>query len=390
MSVLVALLLAAAEPAPMGIALEELSYPAPVKFLDLTVEGRLERMAYMDVPSVGPEKGVPVLLLHGKNFDSGTWAATIAALTRAGRRTVVPDQLGFNKSSKPEIAYSFDLLAGNTVQLLDALGIKAVDVVAHSTGGMLGIRLAVSQADRVRRLVLVDPVGLEDYRDVIVPQTLERLTQDELDQSDAQIDAFVRRYFVTWRPEFQRSIDWRQRIRRSAEFPRWARVSARLYQMIYQQPMLSELPLLQQPVLLLTGEKDRTVVLRKYARPASRTRSGTIPPSHAPPRRRFPGAPGSRSRASGTRRTSRLPRRSRPRCCPFCRSECRPRVGHQLRQLVLVFEAGAPAAARAFSAGTNSSITARSRRSGGSRPWARTKSWKRWRSRCPPRASSAR
>ena len=277
MSVLVALLLAAAEPTPMGIALEELSYPAQVRFLELTVEGRPERMAYMDVPSVGPEKGVPVLLLHGKNFDSGTWAATMDALTRAGRRTVVPDQLGFNKSSKPDIAYGFDLLAANTVQLLDALGIRAVDVVAHSTGGMLGIRLAVTHADRVRRLVLVDPVGLEDYRDVIVPQQLERLTRDELEQDDAQIDVFVHRYFVAWRPEFQRTVDWRQRIRRSAEFPRWARVSARLYQMIYEQPMVSELPLLQQPVLLVTGEKDRTVVLRKYARPGVADSLGNYP-----------------------------------------------------------------------------------------------------------------
>ena len=87
MPVLLALVLAAAEPASMGIALEELSYPAPVKFLELTLEGRPERMAYMDVPAVGPEKSVPVLLLHGKNFDSGTWAGTIDALNRAGRRT---------------------------------------------------------------------------------------------------------------------------------------------------------------------------------------------------------------------------------------------------------------------------------------------------------------
>lgn len=277
MNLLLALLLSAAEPSPLGIALEELSYPAPVKFLELSVDGRPERMAHMDVAPVGPEKGVPVLLLHGKNFDSGTWAGTVQALTRAGRRTIVPDQLGFNKSSKPDIAYSFDLLARNTVQLLDSLGVPAVDVVAHSTGGMLGIRLAVSHPERVRRLVLVDPVGLEDYRDVIVPQTLDRLTQDELEQGDAQIDAFVHRYFVSWKPEFQRSIDWRQRIRRSAEFPRWARVSARLYQMIYEQPMRSELRLLRQPVLLITGEKDRTVVLRKYARPEVADKLGDYP-----------------------------------------------------------------------------------------------------------------
>jgi pimeloyl-ACP methyl ester carboxylesterase len=277
MTALLALVLAAAEPPPLGIALEELSYPAPVKLLELTIEGRAERMAYMDVAPAGPEKGIPVVLLHGKNFDSGTWAGTIEALTRAGRRTVIPDQLGFNKSSKPDIAYSFDLLARNTVQLLETLGIPVADVVAHSTGGMLGIRLAVSHPERVRRLVLVDPVGLEDYRDVIVPQTLDRLVQDELEQGDAQIDAFVHRYFVTWRPEFQRSIEWRQRIRRSAEFPRWARASARLYQMIYEQPMRSELRLLQQPVLLITGEKDRTVVLRKYARPAVADSLGNYP-----------------------------------------------------------------------------------------------------------------
>jgi pimeloyl-ACP methyl ester carboxylesterase len=101
--------------------------------------------------------------------------------------------------------------------------------------------------------------------------------QDELEQGDAQIDAFVHRYFVTWRPEFQRSIEWRQRIRRSAEFQRWARASARLYQMIYEQPMRSELRLLQQPVLLITGEKDRTVVLRKYARPAVADSLGNYP-----------------------------------------------------------------------------------------------------------------
>jgi pimeloyl-ACP methyl ester carboxylesterase len=277
MTFLLSLVLAASEPPPLGIALEELSYPAPVRFLELTVEGRTERMAYMDVPAIGAEKGVPVVLLHGKNFDSGTWAGTIEALTRAGRRTVVPDQLGFNKSSKPEIAYSFDLLARDTVQLLDMLGIPTADVIGHSTGGMLAVRLAVSHPERVRRLVLVDPVGLEDYRDVVVPQTLERLVQDELEQGDAQIDAFVHRYFVTWRPEFQRSIEWRQRVRRSAEFPRWARVSARLYQMIYEQPMRSELRLVQQPVLLVTGEKDRTVVLRKYARAAIADKLGDYP-----------------------------------------------------------------------------------------------------------------
>ena len=257
------------------------------------------------------------MLLHGKNFDSGT-GRTIEALTRAGRRTVVPDQLGFNNSSKPDIAYSFDLLARNTVQLLDSLGIPVADVVAHSTGGMLGIRLAVSHPERVRRLVLVDPVGLEDYRDVIVPQTLDRLVQDELEQGDAQIDAFVHRYFVTWRPEFQRSIEWRQRIRRSAEFPRWARASARLYQMIYEQPMRSELRLLPQPVLLITGEKTERWCSASTRAPRWPTRSATTPRSpcsgEGHPHCTRVGVPN-----VGHAPTSRHRRRSRRQSRPFAR-----------------------------------------------------------------------
>jgi pimeloyl-ACP methyl ester carboxylesterase len=274
---LASLLLAAPEPRPLGVALEELEYPAPVHFLELTVEGQPARMAYMDVPPKGAASGHTVVLLHGKNFESGTWAGTIEALSAAGYRVVVPDQLGFNKSSKPDVAYSFDLLARSTIELLDALGVPTADVVGHSTGGMLAVRLAVAFPERVRRVVLEDPVGLEDYRDVIPPQTVDRLTQDEIDQTDSQIEAFVRRYFVTWRPEFQRTVEWRQRIRRSAEFPRWARTSARLYLMIYEQPVRSELKLLRQPVLLVTGEKDRTVVLRKYAPPGAAERLGDYP-----------------------------------------------------------------------------------------------------------------
>jgi pimeloyl-ACP methyl ester carboxylesterase len=261
----------------MGIALEELAYPAEVRFLETTVEGQRVRMAYMDVAPKGAASGRTVVLLHGKNFDGGTWSGVMEALGRAGFRVVVPDQLGFNKSSKPDVAYTFTLLAAKTFELLDTLGVTTVDVIGHSTGGMLAARMALDTPGRVHRLVLEDPVGLEDYRQVIDMPPLAQLVRDELEQSDAQIDAFVHRYFVHWRPEFQRTVDWRQRIRKSGEFPRWAVASARLYQMIVSQPVRGELSRLRPPVLLVTGEKDRTVVLRKYARPGVADRLGDYP-----------------------------------------------------------------------------------------------------------------
>ena len=79
----------------------------------------------------------------------------------------MPDQIGFGKSSKPNIHYSFHLLATNTRKLVDSLDIKQAIVVGHSMGGMLAIRFTLMYPETVMRLVLEDPIGLEDYREFV-------------------------------------------------------------------------------------------------------------------------------------------------------------------------------------------------------------------------------
>lgn len=54
---------------PLGIGLEDIDYPYPVHFFDLTVEGQSLRMGYMDVAPNGPANGKTVVLLHGKSFS---------------------------------------------------------------------------------------------------------------------------------------------------------------------------------------------------------------------------------------------------------------------------------------------------------------------------------
>ena len=148
----------------MGIALEGFPYPYPVDFLPLTLEGEDLRLAYMDVPPTGPPTGRTVVLLHGRNFPSSYWAPTIKALAEAGYRVVAPDQIGFGKSSKPGFAYSFDAMARATIALLDSLHVDRFDLVGHSMGGMLAVRLARAYGSRIDHLVLYSPIGLEDYR----------------------------------------------------------------------------------------------------------------------------------------------------------------------------------------------------------------------------------
>src|SRR3977135_2569757 len=147
----------AAEPAPRepyGIGLEGFAYPYPVSMLPLVNDSESVRMAYMDVVPATPN-GRPVVLLHGRNFPSSYWAPVIKTLNEAGYRVVVPDQIGFGKSSKPAADLHFDKLARNTLELLDHLGIAKADIVAHSLGGMLGVRIASAYPDRVAHLLLV-------------------------------------------------------------------------------------------------------------------------------------------------------------------------------------------------------------------------------------------
>ena len=113
---------------PYGIGLEGFAYPYPVNMLPLTNEGEQVRMAYMDIAPATPN-GRTVLLLHGRNFPSSYWAPVIRTLTSAGYRVVVPDQIGFGKSSKPVFDLHFDTLARNTIALLDHLQLQQVDIV---------------------------------------------------------------------------------------------------------------------------------------------------------------------------------------------------------------------------------------------------------------------
>ena len=93
-----------ANAAPLDLRLSAWPYPYPTKEFKTSLQGVPASMIYMDVAAQGKQKGV-VLLFHGKNFSSDYWAPTIAGLTQAGYRVIAPDQIGFGKSSKPNVQY---------------------------------------------------------------------------------------------------------------------------------------------------------------------------------------------------------------------------------------------------------------------------------------------
>src|SRR6267154_1423214 len=268
----------AAEPVqrePYGIGLEGFAYPYPVSMLPLVNDGEQVRIAYMDVAPAQPN-GRTVVLLHGRNFPSSYWAPVIKTLTDAGYRVVVPDQIGFGKSSKPSADLHFDTLARNTNALLDHLQIAKAEFVAHSLGGMLGVRIARAYPDRVAHLLLAAPIGLEDYRLYVPPTPTEKILENE-DRLTA--DGYRKQLETNYSLKLPADqvtpfIDARFNIKGSAEYPRWLRAFVSSAQMIYREPVVHEIPLLTQPTLFIMGADDHNAPGKPNAPEALRPKMG--------------------------------------------------------------------------------------------------------------------
>lgn len=244
----------------LSVTLENVPYAYPVKFLPLTVEGQDIRMAYMDIKPQKPN-GKTVMLFHGKNFAGYYWTAIIKNLAANGYRVIVPDQVGFGKSSKPFIHYSFHLLSRFNARLLDTLGIKKVYLLGHSMGGMLATRFALMYPERLDKLLLEDPIGLEDYRTFVPYISTEEQYRTELKTTPESVKKYYQSsYFPEWKPEYDYLVRIGAGVANSADFARYARVAAMTFTMIYEQPVVYEFANLKVPVVLFIGKEDKTVV----------------------------------------------------------------------------------------------------------------------------------
>ena len=268
-----------ADPA-YGPALEGFDYPWPVAHYRFTSQGQALDMAYMDVTPAHPN-GQAIVLMHGKNFCAATWQGTIAALTDAGYRVVAPDQIGFCKSTKPpHYQYTFQQLAGNTHALLASLGITKAVVMGHSTGGMLAIRYGLMYPADTAQLVLVDPVGLEDWKAKGVPwPSVDTWYEQELHTSAERIRDYERTtyYAGTWKPGYEQWVQMLAGLNAGSGHRLVAWNSALIYDMIYTQPVVYELGALRMPVLLMIGDKDTTAIAKNFAPPDVRPTLGNYP-----------------------------------------------------------------------------------------------------------------
>jgi pimeloyl-ACP methyl ester carboxylesterase len=251
---------AAPSVAPGSINAEDVPYPHPVSYLRLTLYTQDVRMAYMDVAPLGTPNGRTVVLLHGNNFAGFYFGGPIDALRREGFRVVVPDQIGYGRSSKPFIPYNLHDMARNTRLLLQSLKIEKAMVVGHSMGGMVATRFSTQYPDVVERLVLYNPIGLVDQRFTRPWQdTDEGYTQNlaaTWQTTRAGIGRYVAHNPASWNDEFEKYTRYRYSWTLGAEWPRLAMVQALLSQVIYADAVVNDWDHIKAPTLLFGGAED--------------------------------------------------------------------------------------------------------------------------------------
>nr|WP_315033689.1 alpha/beta hydrolase [uncultured Chryseobacterium sp.] len=247
---------------PLDAVLSEYQYPFEVQYIHFKSQDNDLKMAYMDVK---PQKsnGKTIMLLHGKNFNGAYWERTAKDLAAKGFRVVIPDQIGFGKSSKPHnYQFSFSQLAENTKAILDQLQIEKTIILGHSMGGMVATRFTLLYPERVQQLILENPIGLEDYKTFASYQTIDQAYQLELKNTAETYKNYQLKFYYDnkWKEEYQPWLDLIAGWTLHKDYPQVAWDAALTTDMIYNQPVCYEFKNIKIPTLLIIGTRDRTAI----------------------------------------------------------------------------------------------------------------------------------
>lgn len=235
------------------------SYPFKANVFRFQSQNKPLEMVYMHLP--GKNTGKVAVLFHGKNFNGAYWEDTARLLMQKGYSVLMPDQIGFGKSSKPlDYQYSFSALAHNTRMLMASLRIKQAVIVGHSMGGMLATRFALDYPEAAEKLILVNPIGLENYLQFVEYRDVGFFYANELKRTSEKIKDYQRKnyYDGEWNARYDALT---MPLVGQINGPDWntlAFVNALTYDMIFTQPVVEEFKDLKVQTVLILGTRDRT------------------------------------------------------------------------------------------------------------------------------------
>src|ERR1700759_2489109 len=165
-------------------------FPYPAKYCEVDAgEGGHLRVAWVED---GPAEGNPVLMLHGEPSWSFLYRRMMPIIAAAGYRVICPDLVGFGRSDKPTRIE--DHTYARHVEwirelVFDVLDLRQVTMVGPDWGGLIGLRLAAENPERIARIVVANtglPTG-----DLPMPEIWWKFREAIQGAPEIQVGRFV-------------------------------------------------------------------------------------------------------------------------------------------------------------------------------------------------------
>lgn len=103
----------------------------------------------------GPEGADWIILSNSLATDLRLWDAEVEYLSQS-MRVLRYDTRGHGQSDASPAPYTFDLLCGDLVALMDHLSIEKADIMGISLGGMIALAMGINHPERVGRILCCD------------------------------------------------------------------------------------------------------------------------------------------------------------------------------------------------------------------------------------------
>jgi pimeloyl-ACP methyl ester carboxylesterase len=213
----------------------------------------------------GPESGRPVVLVHGFTVPYFIFDPTFNFLVEAGYHVLRYDLFGRGFSDRPHVKYNLDFFVRQLKELLDALNFQQVDLIGLSMGGAIASAFAVEFPDHIRKLILIDPVGIQPmplswiYKAAILPGISELILG--LAGTEKMVQGLASDFFD---PEHVKMFQDQYRVQMQYHGFKRAILSTLRNKAVDGVPdVYQRLGKLDVPVLLFWGRNDRTLPLEQ-------------------------------------------------------------------------------------------------------------------------------
>lgn len=229
-------------------------------------------------------EGPPLLLLHALGESALDWRWVLSDLART-HRVYAPDLPGFGDSAKLAADYSPAFFERFAAAFLDALEVERTAVIGNSLGGLIALRLALSESSRISALALIDSAGLgREVSSALKWPALPGYGEAAITLSKTPLGATQRAWLriplLFARPE-RVPPEWIEEQYRLSQLPGFSQaVVAALRAQVdpggQREVLLDRLPSLEIPTLVVWGESDRIFPVSQARDAVAHLREGSL------------------------------------------------------------------------------------------------------------------